>query len=328
MSYLLSRRFSAAPGFASLRDCACWQLRSASGVPPGYGRFTCTGYSLDRHPAGAARRAARRRLAMGLVDPNGDLPGLRRNRPGGIPKPSPCAAGRTTQVAADDVVIANPQDWVGSDPPLASISKLSVHVDVWSYLFGRGLILPLITLDGPKAYAAETPDGRVNFDLPARINVSSPRIGTLRVTDGDAHVVIPRLKLDVRATVATQDEGNGVKLVVDGKGMYAAQPIAVFASGALLSLHDPGSPWPVDLIATNGATHLAIKGTLQNPIALKGASGTVQLSGPDMGLVGPLVGLAIPKTPAYEVASSSSRDLRRSDWTIFAAGSVVLTLPA
>src|ERR1700712_4745859 len=98
--------------------------------------------------------------------------------------------GRIIQVAADDVIVANPPDWPKNDPPLASVGKLTVLVDVWSYLRGQGLILPLITLDKPQVYAAETPEGLANFHLSVRAGAA--KIGTLRIT-GEAHVVIPKL---------------------------------------------------------------------------------------------------------------------------------------
>ena len=207
--------------------------------------------------------------------------------------------GWTIQVAADDVVIANPPDWLENDPPLAAIGKLTILVDIWSYLRGQGLILPLVMVDKPQVYAAETPEGLANFRLSIHTGVA--KISTLRITGGNVHVVMPKLKLDVRATIATQDEG--AKLVMDSQVTYAAQPVAVhLVGGALLSLRDPTHPWPVDLTAVSGPTHLAIKGTLQDPLALKRADVTIHVSGPDMGLVEPLVGFAIPKTPDYEIA--------------------------
>jgi uncharacterized protein involved in outer membrane biogenesis len=209
--------------------------------------------------------------------------------------------GRTIQVTADDVIIANPPHWPENDTPLASIGKLTILADVWSYLRGRGLILPLITLDKPQVYAAETSDGLSNFHL--SIHSAGAKIGTLRITGGDVHIVMPKLKSDVRATIATRDEGDAATLVMDGQGTYAAQPVAVhMVGGALLSLRDPAHPWPVDLNAASGPTRLAIKGTLRDPLSLKRANVTIQASGPDLGLVEPLVGFPIPKTADYEIA--------------------------
>jgi uncharacterized protein involved in outer membrane biogenesis len=209
--------------------------------------------------------------------------------------------GRIIQVAADDVIIANPSDWPKKDPPLASIGKLTVLVDIWSYLRGAGLILPLIVLDKPQVYAVETPEGMANFHL--SFHTGEATIGTLRISGGDARVVISKLASDFRATIATQDEADAATLVMDGRGTYAGQPVVVhMVGGNLMSLRDPAHPWPVDLTAVNGPTRLAIQGTLQDPLALKGGNLTLQVSGPDIGLVEPLAGFPIPRTPDYEIA--------------------------
>ena len=47
---------------------------------------------------------------------------------------------------------------------------------------------------------------------------------------------------------------------------------------------------------------MALNGTLEDPVALSGAKVRLRFSGPDMGLLEPLVGFPIPKTPAYQVA--------------------------
>ena len=52
----------------------------------------------------------------------------------------------------------------------------------------------------------------------------------------------------------------------------AGQPITgKLVGGAILSLRDKEHPWPVDLAIANGATHVTVKGTLQDPMALAGA---------------------------------------------------------
>lgn len=213
--------------------------------------------------------------------------------------------GRTIEIAADDVVIANPPGWPSGDPPLASIGRLTVRADAWAYIRGHGLVLPLIALDRPRVYAAEAADGTPNFKVSSGSGGGGPApvIGTVQITDGDAHVVMPKLKTDFNASVATQDQAGTSKIVVDAKGTYAAQPIqGHLVGGALLSLRDAQHPWPIDLTLANGPTHVALNGTLQDPIALKGADIDLKFSGPDMGLLEPLVGFPIPKTPSYQVA--------------------------
>jgi uncharacterized protein involved in outer membrane biogenesis len=211
--------------------------------------------------------------------------------------------GRITEIAADGVVIANPPDWPNGDPPLASVDRLTVQADAWGYLQGHGVVIPLIALSRPSLYAAETLDGTPNFKVSTGSNGgAAPKLGDLKISNGDAHVVIPKLKADFKAQIATQEQGDEARIVVDAKGTYAAQPIqAHLVGGALLSLRDADHPWPIDLTIANGPTRVALKGTLQDPIALKGADVDLRVSGPDMGLLEPLVGIPIPKTPAYQV---------------------------
>jgi AsmA family protein len=211
--------------------------------------------------------------------------------------------GRVVQVVADDVVIANPPDWPAADPPLVAIRVLTIQADAWGYLKGNGLLLPLVGLENPKILAAETADGAANFNLSTGGNSGGTpaKIGDLRISDGDAHVVVPKLKADFDAHIASQGDGADARIVVDAKGTYAAQPITGrLIGGALLSLRDADHPWPVDLNLANGPTHVALKGTLRDPLAFQGADVRLQVSGPDMSLLEPLVGVPIPKTTAYQ----------------------------
>jgi uncharacterized protein involved in outer membrane biogenesis len=213
--------------------------------------------------------------------------------------------GRVVEVTADDVIVANPADWPTGDPPFVTLRALTIQADAWGYVQGHGLVLPMIGIDGAKVLAAETPDGAANFRLATSGSAgkSSMKIGDVRIGDSDAQIVIPKLKADFNARIETQGDGDAAKIVVDAKGTYAAQPITGrLVGGALLSLRDTQHPWPVDLSLANGPTRVALNGTIQDPLAFGGADVRLRFSGPDMGLLEPLVGFPIPKTPAYQIA--------------------------
>ena len=218
--------------------------------------------------------------------------------------------GRVTTIIVSDVTVANPPDWPAGDPPLAAIKKLTIQADVLAYVRGHGLILPLIGIDSPRVFAAETADGAANFRLSTGGGGGGGvKIGDLRIGDGAAHVVIPRLKADFNAKVDTQGTGDAGQIQVAANGTYASQPItARLVGGTLLSLRDASHPWPVDLDVANGPTRVVLKGTLKDPLAFKGADVQLRFSGPDMGLLQPLVGFPIPKTPAYEIAGKLDLD--------------------
>jgi len=219
--------------------------------------------------------------------------------------------GRVVQVVADDVVVANPPDWPSGDPPFASIHGLTIQADVWNYFRGNGLVLPLIGLENPKILVAETNDGSPNFNLATGGSGGGTpvKIGDLRISEGDAHVVLPKLKADFSAQIASRGEGHDARIVVDAKGKYAGQPIdASLTGGALLSLRDADRPWPVDLRLANGPTKVTLSGTLREPLAFKGANVRVQAGGPDMALLEPLLGVPVPKTTSYQVEGKLDLD--------------------
>jgi AsmA family protein len=213
--------------------------------------------------------------------------------------------GRVVEITADGVSVANPPDWDSNDPPFTTIHSLTIQADAWGYLHGNGLVLPMIGIDGPAILLAETAKGAANFRLSTASGSSGPpiKIGDLQITNGNAHIVIPNLKADFNTRIETQGQGDAAKIVVEAEGTYAAQPITGrLVGGALLTLRDKKSPWPVDLNLANGPSRVALDGTIDDPTAFQGANLKLRFSGPDLSLLEHLVGFPIPKTPAYQIA--------------------------
>src|SRR5438270_7872130 len=108
--------------------------------------------------------------------------------------------GRVTTVSADDVRIANPAGFP-EEGDFARIARLSVKADVMAYLRTREIVLPEIVLERPEVQALQTADGKNNYTL-ALGGESVAKIGHLRISDGQAHVVIPTLKADFALRIA------------------------------------------------------------------------------------------------------------------------------
>jgi uncharacterized protein involved in outer membrane biogenesis len=226
--------------------------------------------------------------------------------------------GRVVSVVLDGVEIPNPAGFE-ADAPFARIAHLTADVEAMTYLRQRRVVVPDITLDQPAINAAAHDDGSNNYGLHLQPSTSapkadSPKIGRLTIRDGTAHVVIPKLKTDATATIATQDQAQGQvagtvssagqdsQIVVDVKGTYAAQPITgKLVGGALLSLQDTTKPYPIDLHLANGPTTVSLVGTIQDPLAFAGADLKLDLRGPNLELLFPLTGIPLPKTPPYRI---------------------------
>lgn len=228
---------------------------------------------------------------------------------------------RRPVIEADGVTIENPTDFQG-DPPLASIDKLRVQLDVGAYVRDRSIVVPWIEIDHPVIDARATLEGQNNYSLklagsgdenPAQ-STPSPQIGDLRITDGHAHVLIPKLRTDFQTDISTRaaDADHPSQILIDAKGTYANQPITgQLVGGALLSLRDKTNPYPVSLQLANGPTKISLLGTVENPLTFAGANLRLDLAGPDLGLLFPLTGIAIPETPAYSIAGQLDYSHRR-----------------
>src|SRR2546421_2708120 len=156
--------------------------------------------------------------------------------------------GRVTTVSADDVRIAN-RTAFPKEGDFARIARLSVQADVMAYIRSRQIVLPEIVWERPDVQALQTADGKNNHTLALGGESAGPgaKIGNLRISDGQAHVVIPGLKADFALRIGTRDAPAAApgtatpdsQIVVDAKGTYAGQPISGrLVGGALLSLRD------------------------------------------------------------------------------------------
>ena len=117
--------------------------------------------------------------------------------------------GRVVEVTADGVVVANPPDWPDGDPPFVAMQALTVQADAWGYIRGHGLVLPMVGVDAPTVWATETATGAANFRLSTGSGsggATTVKVGDIRIADGNAHVVIPRLKTDFQR--ADRDPGQ------------------------------------------------------------------------------------------------------------------------
>ncbi len=224
--------------------------------------------------------------------------------------------GHITRIVADDVEVANPAGFP-PDSRFATIQHLGISIDLWALIRSRAVILPAIDVDHPVVAVATGPNGEENWRLASSGSTSgksgsssSPKIGTLNIVDGKATVKVPRLKADFALDVATRaasGDQNASQILVDAKGTYAGQPITgQFVGGAVLSLRDATKPYPIDLRVENGPTRVTLVGTVQDPLAFKGADVKLTLQGASMSALFPLIGIPIPETPPYKVAGDLS----------------------
>jgi AsmA family protein len=212
--------------------------------------------------------------------------------------------GAQTVAVADGVQIANPEGFA-QNPPLAAAERLTVTFDAMALLRDRAVVVPSVLVEQPRIAAIQAEDGSANYMFPALSsggNGFGAKLGNLRIIGGQAHVVLARLHADFNVVMVTDDTGAAPHVVAHAIGTYAGQPInGDFVGGALLSLRDATMPYPVDLQVANGPTHAKLVGTVQDPLNFAGTDLKLELAGTDMEQLLPLIGIAFPKTPSYQI---------------------------
>jgi uncharacterized protein involved in outer membrane biogenesis len=216
--------------------------------------------------------------------------------------------GRTTTVTLEGLRIGNPPGFE-AEPPFAEVPRVSLDLDAMALLRDRSLVIPTVRLDQPAVAMLSREDEKTNYafnlggDAASQPAVQGPQIGALLLRDGKVHTVLAGLRADFTVSLSTEEPaGEPPRLLASAEGRYAGQPItAQLRGGAILNLRDPNQPWPVELTLANGPTRVALRGTVQDPLALRGADLRLDIAGPDMARLAPLTGVPIPPTPPFRV---------------------------
>jgi len=229
--------------------------------------------------------------------------------------------GRVTRVTVSNLDIAN-ADWA-TGPSLAKVEKADVMIEILPLLRGR-VVLPNVHLVKPEISLEKNAQGRSNWDFsqnPGGVAAAEaaapdergefPIIGALQIDNGKTRYVdhAAQLAVDLDVNTAVGTGGKEDTVTLRGHGQLAGEPYQLrFVGGSLLSLREESKPYPVSLAIDVGETKVAIEGAVQDPVQLKGFDTQLKLSGPSLSKLFPVLGVALPPTPAYRIEGRLTRD--------------------
>lgn len=219
------------------------------------------------------------------------------------------ALGRYPQIVASEIRVANPEGWPAGEPPMTRVGRFTVRIGL-AALFKRRVEISRLEFDEVVATLRSRAGGEPNWllRLPAREDSPSPwvvEIAGLSIRDSRFSVVDAAARSDFSGTLATQPlpQGGEAQLLLSAAGRLAGERFtARFTGGSLLSLRTPENPYPVDFEAEAGATRIALKGSLLDPLQLAGAKLRLSLQGRNLSALADLLKLPLPNTPPYALA--------------------------
>jgi len=219
--------------------------------------------------------------------------------------------GRVTTVRGDDLTLAN-ADW-SKQRQMASIKRAEIDVRFWPLLIGR-VQIPEIRLDQPDLLLeAGNKQHAGNWVFKQSSGDGTlPTLGRLRINEGQVKFVDAAGKTDIDVSVNSlpvKQRDEAAPIAINGKGRWQGNPFTLRGSTASpLELSQTEHPFRIDLRGSAGATRAHVRGTLTNPFQFRVFDLQMALSGQDMEDLYPLIGLAIPSTPPYQLDGRLQRD--------------------
>ncbi|WP_295974336.1 AsmA family protein [uncultured Xanthomonas sp.] len=220
--------------------------------------------------------------------------------------------GRIVTVRGDRLRFAN-ADW-SKQAQMASADRAELDIALWPLLRGR-VRIPEIRLTKPDLLLETGPNGQPGNWVFGQSDGGRPVVlGALLVQQGHLRFQDPAGRTEIDIAVDSQvgqrrRDDAAPPIAVSGDGRWRGNPFTLKGSTASpLELSESDHPFRVDLRGSAGSTRAHMRGTLTNPFQLRVFDLQLQLAGTDMAHLYPLLGIAIPSTPPYQLDGRLQRD--------------------
>ncbi|HEX2596277.1 MAG TPA: AsmA family protein [Luteimonas sp.] len=218
--------------------------------------------------------------------------------------------GRVTTIRLDRLTFGN-APW-SKQPTMASADRLDFDIELWPLLH-RQFQIPRIRLERPTLLLEKGPKGVGNWVFGSQ-QPSQTQFGRLWVDDGRLKYVDAAARTDIDVNIRSTAAGTGdvaPPIDVEGSGRWKGNPFTVRGHAqSPLALRDKTQPYRIDARAQAGSTHAHARGTLLDPLQLRGFDLMLALSGQNLDELYPLLGIAVPASPPYSFDGRFTRDLK------------------
>ena len=215
--------------------------------------------------------------------------------------------GWVPTLSADRVTFGNAA-W-SKEPVMAQADRVELDVEL-KPLFKGTVRIPELRLTAPRLLLEKGPkQGNWIF---GDTGDGSTEFRRLRINDGKLRFVDAAQGTDIKIDLATDNSSKASTPPIHAKGGGRWQGNAFTLEGRAespLELRDRETPYRIDARASAGATHAHARGTLLDPLRLRDFNLQLALSGKNLDDLYPLLGLALPPTPPYNLDGRLTRDI-------------------
>ncbi|MES2366546.1 MAG: AsmA family protein [Pseudomonadota bacterium] len=227
-----------------------------------------------------------------------------------------------TRIQVTDITFANPA-WA-QQPLMFSVKRLDGGIRL-PELFERQFWLSTVKLTQPQVFLEQSADGRKNWLLDRNQTDESAqaKIDRIELDNGHLTYSAPAQKIHIQAALSTRQTGpqdtGTANIQFKAQGEYEGMPLNASGSGGtILALSDQTTPYPINIKATIGHTQLQADGTVTSLTRFSAVDLNMVLKGNSLDQLYPLIGIALPRTPAYSTKGHLLHSARQWRYEKFA----------
>ncbi len=209
------------------------------------------------------------------------------------------------RLRARDITVGNPA-WVKSSPNLAELKLVSFSLNPLP-LLRHEVLIPELLLDGASLTLERAADGKNNWTLQAS-GASTWQLDLQRVVLNKAEVrLIDAIRhADLKVQLDTLDQsaqsaGKSYGVAWKAGGSFNGQDVnGSGKAGAILSLREQDTAYPLQGEIRIGKTAIGLEGTVTRPLRPQKLDMRLKLSGISMAQLYPISGIVLPETGAFK----------------------------
>jgi uncharacterized protein involved in outer membrane biogenesis len=196
------------------------------------------------------------------------------------------------------------------EPLMASAERAELGIALWPLLQGE-VQIPMLRLQRPVLNLEIGPQRVGNWRFGEDDGGEGPQFRRVHIDTGRLRFLDAArdtdIRIEVESTPASAQAASPIAL--EGGGRWEGNPFEIAGDAqSPLALRDRDAPYRVDLRARAGDTHARARGTLLDPMRLRGFDLQFALRGATLADLYPLLGLSLPPTPAYRFDGRLRRD--------------------
>lgn len=226
--------------------------------------------------------------------------------------------GRTLTIRADGLRFGN-APWA-REPEMASVRRLELDLRLWPLLRGD-VQIPRIVLDVPVLHLQRNDKLPGNWVFGEEDGGDLPEFRNVHIESGTLTYYERAQETDIKVAVDSEPRGAGAvepPITLKGAGTWSGNAFTLAGTAeSPLELRDSERPYRIDLRGAAGPTRAHARGTLLDPLRLRGFDLALSITGQNLDDLFPLIGVALPPTPPYALNGRFTRTIdapMRSTW--------------